>query len=149
MARVSSRRGNAVGTPPTLSTMLALPKTPYVSPSATTWDSYNEPGPSTSFRSYNPSWDDQRRHHPGKRNATPSSLIRGATRLHIGNIGKNAGRGKAPGILPHSVQFRIPNLVSLCIRRKIRREVLHAKRRTNGRGSRRHNQWSKIACSGH
>lgn len=148
MARVSSRRGNAVGTPPTLTTLLALPKqTPYVSPPANTWDSYNEPGPS-SLRGYNSSWDDARRYHPSKRNAAASSLIRSATRLHISSFGARHARREQTtrGILPSTVQFRVPDLVSVCIRRKARREVLHAKRRTNGRGNRNRNQWSEIKC---
>lgn len=50
--------------------------------------------------------------------------------------------------LPHQLAFSQPKQVSVCIRRKARREVLFAKQRTRkGAGSRRHrNQWSEIKC---
>lgn len=43
--------------------------------------------------------------------------------------------------------FRTPDRVALCVRRKQRRQVLHALRRT-GRGNRppRRNAWSNVSC---
>lgn len=46
-------------------------------------------------------------------------------------------------------QFAVPRKVALCVRRKRRKEVLFAKRRT-GKGARtpkRRNYWSEISCS--
>lgn len=47
------------------------------------------------------------------------------------------------------VQFRAPNQVIVCVRRKTRREVLHALNLTgrgSGGGRRRRNVWSSIGC---
>lgn len=50
-------------------------------------------------------------------------------------------------VLPTKVGFKIPDKVAICIRRKQRKEVLFAKRKT-GRGSARpkRNKWSDIHC---
>lgn len=47
--------------------------------------------------------------------------------------------------LPSAVQFKVPNQVAICVRRKRRKEVLHALRRT-GRGARRRKaKWSEFS----
>lgn len=50
--------------------------------------------------------------------------------------------------LPARLQFAVPDKVVLCVRRKRRREVLFATRRTrSGRGrARRRNMWSAVKC---
>lgn len=48
----------------------------------------------------------------------------------------------------HGFGFRVPNAVNVCIRRKQRKEVLFALRKT-GRGAgapRRRNRWSDVRC---
>lgn len=42
--------------------------------------------------------------------------------------------------------FVNPRLVAICVRRRRRREVLHALKRTNGQGARRRNVWSNVRC---
>lgn len=42
-------------------------------------------------------------------------------------------------------QFAVPDRVAVCVRRRERREVLHAKR-SLGRGAGRRNYWSGISC---
>lgn len=50
----------------------------------------------------------------------------------------------------HTIRFAYPDLTAICLRRKIRREVLHARRRVPaaGIGTRapRYNFWSSISC---
>lgn len=52
------------------------------------------------------------------------------------------------GALPHALGFQAPNKVLICVRRKIRREVLHAYKRTRkgASSSRRRNYYSSISC---
>lgn len=53
-----------------------------------------------------------------------------------------------PGPVPHQLGFAAPEKVLICVRRKIRKEVLHAYKRT-GRGSGRPNRrgpFSDIHC---
>lgn len=47
-----------------------------------------------------------------------------------------------------TIGFQAPNHVMQCVRRKSRRQVLFAKKRTRqgARANRRHNFWSKISC---
>lgn len=62
---------------------------------------------------------------------------------------QRAARVKAKPNRFNGLQFSIPNRVAICIRRKIRREVMHAlKLRKKGAGSRnrRRNFWSRISC---
>lgn len=66
--------------------------------------------------------------------------VSGPSRTAVGN--------RRAGTLSPHVGFAAPKQVSVCIRRKTRRSVLFAKKRTRkGAGSRRkHNQWSSIGC---
>lgn len=54
----------------------------------------------------------------------------------------------APSSLPSRVGFVVPRSVAVCVRRKERREVLHAlgKVRKRGGGSRRKNLFSHVKC---
>lgn len=49
---------------------------------------------------------------------------------------------------PDVFRFRVPNMVVLCVRRKIRREVIHALdlTRKGAGGSKRRNEWSNVKC---
>lgn len=63
---------------------------------------------------------------------------------------RNAGKivaFKAPRPF-HALGFKIPNQVMICVRRKTRKEVMHAKRHAGKGGHRkpRRNFWSRISC---
>lgn len=137
MAKGTSGRGNATGTPSSLTSLLALTK-PAMPLALADPVIYNQ-----LFHGNYDESSDRRRYNPTKRSAAPHAANRNATRLLIGAVGKVAS-----GKLPHTVRFRLPNLVTLCIRRQLRREVLHALNRTRtGRGGRnRRNIWSDIKC---
>lgn len=98
-------------------------------------------------------WEDRRTYHPEGRfrpaMAVPKSarimVDRPVTKKHTklsDRLYKNALRGFG------KIAFRDPARVLLCIRRKERREVLHALNRTSpGRGKKkRKNFWSAIRC---
>lgn len=61
---------------------------------------------------------------------------------------QDRSRNSRAGTLPVQVAFSQPKQVTVCIRRKTRREVLFAKKRTGkGAQSRRTlNQWSDVKC---
>lgn len=48
--------------------------------------------------------------------------------------------------MPSRIGFKVPKKVSLCVRRKERREVFMAKRLKRGKGAGRRNYWSEISC---
>lgn len=81
---------------------------------------------------------DRRRYNPTKGVAPPAATRRSATRL------------VSPLYSPlNSVRFAEPKRVAICVRRKQRKEVLHAKRIAGGKGGfrkRRNNFWSKVSC---
>lgn len=80
--------------------------------------------------------EDRRTHYPTSRRNRPAlGLIRDAVRLV----------DDAKGIRQ---QFNIPKAVGICVRRKARKEVLHALGKTKkGSGSgRRHTPYSRIKC---
>lgn len=77
----------------------------------------------------------------------PRALFHRSARLVVGD---NVNRKRASrALVPSRVKFNVPQEVALCVRRKQRREVLFAKRRT-GKGSRarrrRRTYWSNISC---
>lgn len=88
----------------------------------------------------NQSLEDRRRHHPLGVHAPPAvKHHRGARRIVA-----------TPGALSRSLQrFKLPLQVMVCLRRKARREVLHALHRTGkggARKNRRRNEYSDISC---
>lgn len=52
-------------------------------------------------------------------------------------------------LLPHGLQFNVPEEVLVCVRRKRRREVLFATRRYGRNGAKRYrrNRFSEVSCS--
>ncbi|UDN67880.1 hypothetical protein [robinz microvirus RP_165] len=154
MAKGTSGRGSATGTPSSLTTLLS-PKEAVADVTAM-WQAlaateYNIGTPtrsqlrSTNF--YDPIGD-RRRYRPDKSIAPPHAFNRAATRLHIGQLGRSL-RAISRGKLPSRVRFAVPNLIALCLRRQIRREVLHAFHRTtrgHGGGRRKRNFWSDVKC---
>jgi len=78
---------------------------------------------------------DARYHNPTKRSAKPSSLINAATRLQQTRT--------------HAIGFVQPGRTAVCVRRRVRKEVLFARnhtRRGAGSKNRRRNEWSKVKC---
>lgn len=138
MARGKSKGGSAHGTPSSLTSLLApavsypLPPLAVVDPQAL---SYAPPLKDPRVT------DDRRRYHPQTLFRPAVASQRYGTRLVIGAV---AGRENALNRL----QFHIPNMVAICVRRKVRREVLHAldKTRRGKGGSRRRNPYSGIQC---
>lgn len=78
---------------------------------------------------------DRRAYAPDKSIKPPASITRGATRIRA-------------GYHPRSLHFQTPNLIALCLKRKMRKEVLHALRKTGkgGNKKRKLNFWSRIGC---
>lgn len=53
----------------------------------------------------------------------------------------------SPGNIPIGIGFARPDTVAICVRRKVRREVLFAKNKSGGRHRRpRRNYWSSVKC---
>lgn len=63
-------------------------------------------------------------------------------------VPKQQASKNARGALPHFVGFRTPNKVLICVRRKIREEVMHALKKTGKRGQKkpRRNYYSDVRC---
>jgi len=79
---------------------------------------------------------------PDRRKFTPKG-IRTAKTI-AGNLARFTPRLVRAAVRP---TFNIPSRVLVCLRRKVRREVLHALRRTNGSGGgRKRNVWSNVRC---
>lgn len=85
---------------------------------------------------------DRRRFHPMGPLRPAGGLTRNSTRLKIAPAQK---RGK----LPSRISFNIPKHVAVCVRRKIRKEVIFASGK-GGKGGRkapyRRNYWSDVRC---
>lgn len=150
MAKGTSRRGNAHYTPQSLTSVVGPTRTygPSVTSTQSLLDALQEQ------RAYEQQLavlrsDDRRHYHPARRLAGPGALIRRATQLHIGQVGRSVRKSAHRQGLPNTVKFRMPNLVSICVRRKIRREVYLALYKGKSRGSgasRRRNFWSDVKC---
>lgn len=87
-----------------------------------------------------PAIEDRRRYHPLKEYAPPQATRRYAAGLVL--RGAHALQTKAP------IGFRAPNQVMICVRRKQRKEIMHAKRHAGKGGMRKpkRNIWSDIKC---
>jgi len=85
------------------------------------------------------SLQDRRKYDPTTRTQKPAARTRSATRYTIPT---------STPYLSSRYGFSRPQDVSICVRRKTRKEVLFAKRKTKaGARSRRHyNRWSEVKC---
>lgn len=87
-------------------------------------------------------YGDRREFHPLRLFRSPSVVgSRSARRLVVDK--------DRPFKFGDVLKFAVPRRVLICIRRKERREVLHAKRftgRGSGGGAKRRNMWSMIKC---
>lgn len=98
---------------------------------------------------------DARRFHPDPINR-PISQPRAASRLKlpsaravsVGGPFRTAVGNRRISSLPAQVAFSQPKQVSVCIRRKARREVIFAKKHAGkgARARRARNQWSDVKC---
>lgn len=92
---------------------------------------------------------DRRRHQPTDYPQSPGSTYARATRLHVGGFSP-LSRSTREDDIPAGLRFAIPSHIAVCVRRKVRREVLHALDRTSkrgrGGGKRHRNFWSGIKC---
>lgn len=98
------------------------------------------------------SYSDRREYHPDDFFAPLYSSSVFARDVVDKNVNKAARsvRFRSPFMsTPTRLGVRIPNKVALCVRRKVRREVIFAKRKF-GAGSRarfrRRNYWSEVSC---
>lgn len=96
-------------------------------------------------------FNDRRNYHP-EPNRYPGAIVRRAGRLNIDTLGNSVRSQVRPNndVLPWRVAFADPKKVAVCVRRKVRREVLHAlklkSRAGKGGAPRRRNPWSGIRC---
>lgn len=106
-------------------------------------------------------FEDRRTFHPDL--FRPAfALPRSSSRLVVGkgivvgrpntNVSRSDSfRSSLRGTLPHTVGFEVPKDVVICLRRKRRREIMHALGKAGrggiGRGRKRHtNDFSQISC---
>lgn len=95
---------------------------------------------------------DLREWHPDPAGSLPRTVTGQRARLVVHPPGKRAsGRSRpfqAHSPVPHAIGFHAPHRVWICIRRRIRKQVLHAFGIAGSRGLRRprRNQWSGVFC---
>lgn len=92
--------------------------------------------------------EDRRFFHPLV-DVAPARSFRARPRLvvHSPNVNRNAVRNKFA--VPSGIGFDVPRNVVICVRRKSRKEVLHALKftgRGSGAGKKRRNYWSDVSC---
>lgn len=90
--------------------------------------------------------EDRRLYNPTKTVSPPRSIRRDQARLTLPV--RRANKPHRPPALFHQPAFAIPDRVAICVRRKVRKEVLHAKKVAGKSGLRkpRRNFWSKVQC---
>lgn len=100
--------------------------------------------PTPPIPTYLDDWGNDRRRYKADYTVAPASPNRNASRVVVDKFGKSVrAQTKAP------LRFNIPNLVTICAKRALRKEVLHALGKTGRRGFRkkpRRNFWSAIVC---
>lgn len=138
MAKGKSSRGSAYGTPSSLTSLLSPSKNYTLQPSPVT---VIQTTPADVLGVV-----DRRTYSP-----TPYRVIaspRKAARLVPDRTGQSIRDQVGP--VPAGVQFNIPKKVAICVRRKARREIMHALKLTRkagkGGGKRNRNLWSTIKC---
>lgn len=82
--------------------------------------------------------EDRREFHPARR-LRPARMVSGLPAPH---------KQKSKSFQAMQPSFAVPKGVAICVRRKERREVLFARRKTRkgSGGGRRFNEWSKVKC---
>lgn len=88
--------------------------------------------------------EDRRHWSPVPRSWRPAGATsRDARRLVLRDVPNK------PGLLPHQVSFRVPDKVAICVRRKVRKEVMFATKKAGRGGAKarhRRNAWSDVKC---
>lgn len=94
--------------------------------------------------------EDRRFYNPLGSYAPARSLNR-RSRLVIVSPNVNKSRPVSSFRVPSAIGFDVPSRVAVCVRRKQRKEVLHALKFTgkgSGGGKHRRTYWSGVSCSG-
>jgi len=92
-------------------------------------------------------YPDARTYRPDRYSAPPIAKNVNATRLVARDTFGDAIRRQTKA----RIAFKVPKHVALCVRRKQRKQVLHAKKKTGAGVSRKkptRNMWSQISCKG-
>lgn len=89
-----------------------------------------------------PEIEDRRTWNPTKKIARPASIRKDQARVTLKSPRAKHLQTKTP------IGFAVPEKVALCVRRNIRKEVLHAKKIAGKSGLKRprRNYWSSIKC---
>jgi len=87
---------------------------------------------------------DRRRFHPDGPHRNARAVFRSAHTLEV----PDRPIDRARKVLSHSVAFQAPLDVAICVRRKVRKEVMHATGKAGRRGQKRphRNPYSDINC---
>lgn len=96
-------------------------------------------------------YEDRRTYHPNPYTRPAFALPRSAAALvATPQPVRRPSKATHPGAsLPRGVSFAVPDRVAICVRRKRRKEVLHALKVAGGRGkqrTRRMSSYSKVSC---
>jgi len=151
MAKRKSRSNDRVTERDDLTSLLSLPSramrpSPVLVPNRTAWRSiedlrtYDPGGPYRSARTF--------RATPVQVTRLSNVAIRPSGNVYRPARGVKRMRTETPALGRDGLAFTMPKSVLVCARRKMRKEVLFAKRKT-GKGSRsikRRNIWSEIKC---
>lgn len=91
------------------------------------------------------SLEDRRIYNPMRELAPPRAYPRDAARI---TVKSSPARSQRYDTLSARVGFAVPERVAMCVRRKQRREVIHALRKNGSGGSRRRRRtiWSDVDC---
>lgn len=99
-------------------------------------------------------YEDRREWHPLGASRPARSFNRDRHRLVVAKYPVNNPRSLAStikiGTVPHVIAFGAPKKVLICVRRKIREQVLHALKKTGiaGQNRPRRSEYSSISCKG-
>lgn len=148
MAKGSPNRGNAYGTPSSLTSLLSPAQITVRPATAYTVTPFIQQQIQAEV--------DYVRQQSDRRGFHPLGGIRGpgATKSAFGRLIVHPIRDARVTVVgrdvPPAVKFAVPQKVAICVRRKVRREVLHALRRTNRAGAsgrpRRRNAFTGVRC---
>lgn len=146
MAKGKSNRGSAHGNPSSLAKLLTPKKLS---------SNYSLTPAGNFLATVVLGSNDRRRHRPDKSIRAPGAIVRSAARLTLKEARGAAKRHMKnilyPNFIPTRQQFKAPDNIALCVRRRVRREVLHATKIPYRSGAlsgkkRRRNFWTGVSC---
>lgn len=76
----------------------------------------------------------------------PARLFSGSVASMVATPKIIKGKIRNPASVPYQIAFAAPRETLICVRRKMRREVLHALRRKGKGGRGRRGKWSNVKC---